>query len=347
MTVAHSRRFLSYLEQHHAEALELVTKGRAAPDLPLQDACDVVYTLELLDRADLIGPDGAQAFWDHARRWRLAGGLNAVGPEAPRANVHLTAYALGALRLLLGHGLTVAKPYFALDAWNISQLLDADSRPKWPKRYSHHSWRVSHWVGGSASIVLALWELDPTGAQRQGLPPVQKVLEAADSLIDPATGLLKCYKSRLVQKGFRFLYRLRHDPDAGDVGGIVHLHWVNYAVGRLPYKAHQPLFDRSVAVSRRAPFIEAVPYCLDFDIVQIVRTSASQPVLASEHKQRAQAFIDDIAAFFENRLDSAYALHKLPGALATQHEAALIVGAARVEPLGIAPIDIIKRAGWI
>jgi hypothetical protein len=37
----------------------------------------------------------------------------------------------------------------------------------------------------------------------------------------------------------------------------------------------------------------------------------------------------------------------LPGALATQHEAALIVGAARVEPLGIAPIDIIKRAGWI
>jgi len=347
MTVAHSRRFLNYLEQHHAEALNLLTKGQAAPDLPLQDACDVVYTLELLDRTDLIGPDGAQAFWDHARRWRLAGGINAVGPQAASANVHLTAYALGALRLLLGHGLAVSKPYFASDAWRVSDLLDANARPKWPKRYSHHSWRVSHWVGGSASIVLALWALDPAGAQRNGAPPVAKVLEAADSLIDPSTGLLKCYNSQLVQKAFRFLYRLRHDPDAGDVGGIVHLHWVNYASDRLPYKASKPLFDRSVAVSHRRPFIETVPYCLDFDIVQIVRTSAAEGELNDEHKARAQAFIDDIASFFETKLDAGYALHKLPGALATQHEAAFIVGAKTVEPLGIAPIDIIKRAGWI
>ena len=347
MTVVHSRPFLDYLEQHHAKALNLVQKGQASPDLPLQDACDVVYTLELLGRADLIGPDGAQAFWDHACRWRLAGGLNAVGPEAPSANVHLTAYALGALRLLLGHGLVVAEPYFTTDAWRISDLLDDQARPRWPKRYSHHSWRVSHWVGGSASIILALWALDPANARRHKIPPVETVLEAADSLIDPATGLLKCYRSRLLQKGFRFLYRLRHDPDAGDVGGIVHLHWVNYASGRLPYKARQPLFERSVAVSRNKPFIEAVPYCLDFDIVQIVRTSADGENLALEHKQRAQAFIDDIATFFETRLDGDYALHKLPGALATQHEAALIVGAETVEPLGVAPIDIIKRAGWI
>jgi hypothetical protein len=347
MTVAHSRRFLDYLEQHHRQALDLVTKGQASPDLPLQDACDVIYTLELLDRTDLIGPDGAQAFWDHARRWRLAGGINAARPDAPSANVHLTAYALGSLRLLLAHGFSVAKPYFASDAWRVSDLLDANARPKWPKRYSHHSWRVSHWVGGSASIVLALWALDPAGAQRHGVPPIKTVLEAADSLIDPTTGLLKCYKSVLVQKGFRFLYRLRHDPDAGDVGGIVHLHWVNYATGRLPYKAHQPLFDRSVTVSHRRPFIETVPYCLDFDIVQIIRTSAAEGQISGEDKQRAQAFIEDIATFFETRLNGDYALHKLPGALATQHEAALIIGAATVEPLGIAPVDIIQRAGWI
>ncbi|MDG2528272.1 hypothetical protein [Caulobacter endophyticus] len=347
MTVAPHRRFLDYLEEHHHSALELLVKGRPAPDLALQDACDVVYTLELIGQTGLIGPDGAQAFWDHARRWRLAGGLNAAAPDAPSANVHLTAYALGALRLLLSHDLPVARPLFAVDGWKISDLLDADARPKWPKKWSHHSWRVSHWIGGSASIVLSLWVLDPAGAERRGVPAVDSVLKAADSLIDPRTGLLKCYKSDLVQKGFRALYRLRHDPDAGDVGGIVHLHWVNYATGRLPYKAAAPLFERSVAVSHNQPFIESAPYCLDFDIVQIIRTSAAGPDLPDQQKARAAAFIDDIARFFETRLNGGYALHKLPGALATQHEAALILGQAELAPLGIAPIDIIKRAGWI
>jgi hypothetical protein len=98
---------------------------------------------------------------------------------------------------------------------------------------------------------------------------------------------------------------------------------------------------------QRAPFIEAVPYCLDFDVVQIVRTTAHGTALPSVVIQRAGRYASDILQFMQEGLDHSYALHKLPGALATVHECALIC--AREDVFGIAPkpVDIIREAFWL
>ncbi len=339
-------KVLAYLETHHAPALRLVTQGAPVDGVALQDACDVVYSLVLLGRADRLTREGAEAFAALTRTRRLAGGLNVAASDATPAIVHLTAYALGALALYRDAGHDVSAEALDAPRFDWGALFHAEGLPKWPAQWSHHGWRVSHWVGGAPSILFNLHRLAPQRAQ--GAPALAAVLQAADGVIDPRTGLLKCYRSDLAQKLFRALYRLRHDPDAGDVGGVVHLHWVNWASGRMPYKATAELFARAKAVYARKPFIEAVPYCLDFDVIQIVRTAAPSPSdLDAGVKARARAFMDDVAQFLETRLDGAYAVHKLPGALATQHEAALILGEARVAPLGTPAVDIIKLAGWI
>ena len=179
------------------------------------------------------------------------------------------------------------------------------------------------------------------------MPVPADVLTAADRLVNPRNGLLKCYSSEFAQRVFKALYRIRHDPEAGEVGGIVHLHWVNYATGRTPFKAAAPLFDRARKLYWKAPFLEKTPYCLDFDIVQILRTSAPDRLTDPQILDRAKRFIDDIDLFFSTSLDEHYALHKLPGALATQHEAALILGLDKFGSSDLRPIDIIKKAGWI
>lgn len=337
----------TYLEAHHTDALTLVTRGVHAPTLSLERACDMIYTLCLTEQAHRLTSEGAKAFGQYVKSWSLAGGITGAAPGSPQANVHLTAYVLGALNLLRESGTPVVEPLFAPSGWNMAQLVDDTNLPRWPKKFSHHSWRVSHWVGGAASIIYNLWRLAPEQAAREHVPAPSDVLVAADRLVNARNGLLKCYSSELAQRLFKALYKIRHDPEAGEVGGIVHLHWVNYATGRVPYKAAEHLFDRARKLYWKAPFLEKTPYCLDFDIVQILRTSAAGNLTDPRILSRAKRFIEDIDLFFETSLDDAYALHKLPGALATQHEAALILGLETFGSSDVKPIDIIKKAGWI
>jgi hypothetical protein len=126
------------------------------------------------------------------------------------------------------------------------------------------------------------------------------------------------------------------------------LHWANYAAGRLPYKAAPALFERIWALLRRRPFMENVPYCLDFDIVQLARTTIAEgdPRRAALNARLCD-YADDIIGFYDTKLDGQYSLHKLPGGLATLHECALTVGLAEVPGLEIAPVDIAREACWI
>lgn len=307
--------------------------------------CDAAYSRHLIGDE----PFSAQAlehFLAVAGACRLAGAATGDGETL---NVHLTAYVLGALNLAAPKHAAAVTEFVGRQDWRWEQIFDRDTLlPKWPWKYTHHSWRVSHWVGGAPSIIKSVRKLAPERAAERGLPQVDDLLRAADSLIDARTGLLRTYKSDALQFVFRQIYRLRHDPEVGDVGGIVHLHWVNYAEGRLPYKAGAALFDQAWTLMQRAPFIEKAPYCLDFDIVQIVRTAAPSPAALDDAiKARADRYARDTMAFLAERMDGAYTLHKLPGALATVHECALIRGDAQAQDLGIAPIDIIKDAFWI
>lgn len=340
-------RINTYLDAYHADGLRILEQGLPSDTVPLEAACDLVYTLALTHQLDRISDKGANAFLAHAQRFAWAGKLNMPVATATPINVHLSAYVLGSLRLLAGAGRRFAAPIFDATAMHVGEIIDETLLPRWPRAWGHHSWRVSHWVGGSASILQSLWQLAPEIAEERGLPTAGAVLSRADTLVNETTGLLKCYKSETIQRLFKALYRVRHDPLAGEVGGIVHLHWVNYSEGRLPYKRADALFSQAQTLYWTEPFLEGAPYCLDFDIVQIVRTSAPSDVFDSRTKERASRFIDDIDEFFASRLDQAYALHKLPGAIATQHEAALILGLDRFGRSEMEPIDIIKRAGWI
>lgn len=311
----------------------------------LQDHADIVYSLHLLGAADRLSPVAATRFGAMLAGAQLHGRPVGVAIAEKRPNAHLTAYALGAVRLLDKAGLA-PMPAQLYHGWDLAQLIDGNDLPIWPRAWTHHIWRVSHWIGGVPSILLQLADAPvDTGVDRA---MVARVLTACEArIIDQATGLLRPYRSRLLQAAFRAAYRLRHDPDIGDVGGVVHLLWVHHASGR-DYVAPAALHRAATRHLRAAPFIETMPYCLDFDIVQLARTTQAEVGAGAQAlADRAERFATDIAAFLSAPIPAAYTLHKLPGALATLHECAFICDAPQTTAIGTAPIDIIKDAYWI
>lgn len=305
-------------------------------------ACDLVYGRYLLGLAAFETSVGFRHFLTLLSDHRLAGATDDRGPSL---SVHLTAYALASLALAGPSHTLDASAFVRRSTWDSRRLIDPDSlMPRWPRRYSHHAWRVGHWVGGAPAILRLVRQLAPE--IDQAMPATSRVLETCDSLIDDRTGLLRTWRSPLLQSGFRHIYRLRHDPEVGAVGGIAHLHWINHAEGRTPYRAADPLFQRASILMQRRPFIERVPYCLDFDVLQIVRTAATAP-LADALRQRAGDYAQAIAAFLMIQTPQTYALHRLPGALAALHECALIQDETRVEALATPARDIILDAGWL
>jgi len=341
-----SANVMGYLGSRAPDALGFWTEKGSAARPDVLAACDTLYSLNLIGRMDLLAPDAGERFTDLLKDHSLAGGIGAG--NGPELSVHKTAYVLGVLHILAAYGQSVQEQVLRKDDWRKDALLDETHRPRWPWYFSHHAWRVGHWIGGIPAIVLSLWRLAPELAVRNGLPAANDVLHSSDSLIDRKTGLFRAYKVEAIQWLFRALYRLRHDPEMGDLGGIAHLHWANYAAGRLPYKAAPALFDRAWTLLDRRPFMENVPYCLDFDIVQLARTS----IPAGDHRhgalrERLCDYADDIITFYETGLNGDYTLHKLPGGLATLHECALAVDLAEVPGLEIAPVDIARQACWI
>lgn len=318
---------------------------RAPPSGPdaILASCDQIFARSLMGQP----PFATSAGFD--RHLNLLGSARLAGTRAEggvRLSVHLTAYALASLNLAGEPFRSQAAALVRDQVWDWRLLIDPETLlPHWPARYAHHAWRVGHWVGGAPAILRLLRALAPEACAGLAAAPVAQVLEACDRLIDPRTGLLRTWRTPLLQTAFRQIYRLRHDPDAGAIGGVAHLHWINHVEGRTPYKAAVALYDRAWKLMQRRPFIEQAPYCLDFDVVQIVRTAASGP-MPEAVRQRARDYAADITAFLTHA-GPAYSLHRLPGALATLHECALISGETQASGLGAPAIDIIKEAGWL
>lgn len=337
---------LTYLHRHAAPELVFWTRRSADAPIDLVALCDTLYSLKLTGGMNLLAPDAGLRFARLLGRYTLAGEIGkGCGPAL---GVHKTAYALGVLNLLAAHGQPVQREALRAEGWRSHELLDGRHRPRWPWYFTHHAWRVGHWIGGIPAIVLSLWRLTPELASHNRLPAAALVLGSSDSLIDKDTGLFRAYRIGALQRLFRALYRLRHDPDAGDLGGIAHLHWGNYAAGRMPYKAGPALFDRTWAVMQRRPFMEGAPYCLDFDIVHLARTAIPEgDDRRAQLHARVRDYADDITEFYDTRLNGDYALHKLPGGLAALHECALTADMDRVPGLNVVPVDIAREAYWI
>lgn len=320
--------------------------AKSGKTLGLQDRCDIAYSRYLLGLSPFVSQGCFAEFLSAAKLAELAGTAKRGGQ---RLNVHSTAYLLGTLNLASKTFPTEVEAFLGDQDWQIATIINLENNlPLWPAKYSHHSWRVSHWIGGTPSILKSLWRQIPEICRSKGFPDLGTVLSTCDTLIDGRKGVLRTYNSDFLQNIFRELYRLRHDPDAGEIGGIVHLHWINYAEGRLPYKANDLLYLKARKLLDKTPFMEKTPYCLDFDIVQIVRTSSlGSSTRDARLNSRALQFGNDICAFLDSSLNSDYGLHRLPGALATVHECAMICGDKNTFELGIPSIDIIREAFWI
>lgn len=339
-----AKAIFTWLETRHADCFRFWTRGAGqVGQNRLQDHADLVYSLFLLGRGDMINEESAKAFALHVADQALFGRPTASAPKSSTpVNAHLTAYLLGTLRLLQAMGKIVPNEGL-YGVWRQDLLIDPSFLPRWPRAWSHHVWRVSHWIGGIPSIILHL--------SKSGMVPwasdeclLRVLASCEENVIDKKSGLLRPYRSELFQHMFRQIYRLRHDPDLGNLGGVVHLLWVNHAVGR-PYVASDALFRAASNELRRTPFMETMPYCLDFDIFQLARTAGQKN--GGDLSGRAETFIDDTTAFFTNQIPDSYTLHKLPGALATMHECAYMTGSETVRGLGTERVDIIRTAFWI
>jgi len=322
------------------DGLAFWTGGNGAADVvPPQDHADIVYSLYLIGEGERIDPGAAKRFAKH-----LAG-LPLYGKTRKGLNAHVSAYLLATIRILVELGKLNSEDDIEeiYQDWQQDLLFDSLLLPRWPRMWSHHIWRVSHWIGGSSSILLHLAASGRVAWATKEL--LQQVLDASERhILDHHTGLLRTYRSKLLHRGFRKLYQALHDPDIADLGGIVHLLWVYHAIDRR-YVGSAALSAAASRELRREPFMESVPYCLDFDIIQLKRTAEFQ--FDKDTVARADRFIDDTLAFFRAPLSSTYTLHKLPGALAALHECAFITGQEKVRGLEVERTDIIRVAYWL
>jgi hypothetical protein len=336
---------IDFLKNNHSAVFDFWTKGDLTQfsTVSPQDHADYIYTSRFIGTLGNIKKSAVQRFAE----FLLSAPLSGRKGYQERFIPHLSAYLLGALNILGNNGFSKDRTTVLSNInINIEELIDLKTMlPLWPAKWSHHSWRVSHWIGGIPSIMLTMANHQPNSDIN--IEMVNQVLDACNTkIVKLKTGLLKAYKSELIQKAFRTLYRLRHDPEHGDIGGIVHLLWINHALNR-PYVANDALLQIASNGLNNVPFLESQPYCLDFDYIQLVRTILEQsPSLKNEHIiARAKQFSHDLNDFLSNIPMQGYTLHKLPGALATLHELAFLLQDNK--NIEIKPIDIIKEAYWL
>jgi len=335
-----------HVQNRHRALYDFWTGSGKMPDATLEAHCDIVYTLYLLAESKAISPAAISEFLAYASKLELPGWKVKSG-NSNKISVHNCAYLFGVLNLL--HEDPGPLYDVVLDGRTLlmSEIVnEKNSLPVFPRKWAHHNWRVSHWLGGIPSILLSM----ERSGSRYGRPfwgMASRVRDALDSVISSKTGLICAYQSQLLQLLFRAAYRLRHDPDLGDVGGIAHILWIDHAMGR-NYIARDALFGQaSCLFNAHTPFMEKVPYCLDFDIVQIVRTAGVQlNAHRHENKLRSDEMIKSIENYFISPGED-YTLHKIPGALATYHECAFLSERRLSFTADGIPIDIIKRAYWL
>lgn len=336
---------LKYLSGRHGRLFDFWTNGHHIPEASIEEHCDMVYSLFLLGETAAISSLAVRAFLDYARTLALPG-WHSPAAAGSSISVHNCAYLFGALNLLGTRFTDLYAPVLEGREFRLHDLVEKKTlRPRFPSKWSHHNWRVSHWLGGIPSILLSLESSVPDKLKSPGISAQVRV--AVDGLMDPSTGLIRAYRSAALQRLFRLAYSLKHNPDLGDVGGVAHILWIDHVLGRR-YIAVQQIRDAAAKLLlAHRPFMEQVPYCLDFDIVQALRTSSMQMDGASSQEIfRASELMEALADYFSNPAPS-YTLHKVPGALAAYHECALLAGYSELPGTCITSIDIIKFANWL
>ena len=333
-----SEKYPKYLRYWTLESKEALCKDN------LISYCDVLYSLFLLNWPVEVQKSKIVDFIETTSTLKLYGTKLEQG-EHFDCSCHLSAYLLGTVQILRKEFPNFTSNIELKLVWDFQEIIDENYIPKFPAKFTHHSWRVSHWLGGVPSIILNVYRETNDVKYKELL---DKVLSNIESKAINDQGLIKVHKSDFLHKVFRTLYQIKHSPKIGDIGGIVHILWIYHYLGK-QYKSNDKLLGYALSlIDLNKRFIEDVPYCLDFDFIQLIRTASDEQQMSEKELEVFTHFKLEIEKYFQNELilASDFTLHKLPGALATLVESEIALHAIRNEEAkGYS--DIIKTAAWL
>jgi hypothetical protein len=307
-------------------------------DSDLFGAIDFVYSFYICGILEEVTSKKSRNVWaDRIMAYQGEEGWFNSSDFQKHSVYHSTAYALGALKIL---GFTDGKDYFSRLSL-FSGLMKANTNIGYDRTHFNlnlieklHFWRGSHKAGGIAAIVGQISEVPGLTEKLLGITAPRNWLEFwakhyFDKL-DSRTGLwlLVPYP---IDLAFGLIYRLKHSPGIGKIGGAAHLYWIFTKMG-LRYPSPEQLSMYTLNQNLNGGLYEKYPYCLDFDGNFLLGRSYSfldkkekeirKRILVSLEKNK-NAVID----YLINRKPDDWYLssHPLPGALAAVAEADLII----------------------
>ncbi len=220
---------------------------------------------------------------------------------------HSTAYALSTLNLIECMG--AQKKSIAKLINHVVKSIDVEASKKssFGLVDKVHVWRASHTFGGMSCI----FEL----GKQFGVLSSNPVLSYYESIIGD-DGLWR-FSNPILQKIFDSIYRIKHDPLLAIYGGAAHLYW---HMSKIPDNVDPHItMQNLLQIYKNKSILEKVPYCLDYDLLFIMRFYAKN----FEYSEIIKKEIDDtftrvgleILSFLTHQSDRLW-LHALPGLLA-------------------------------
>lgn len=171
-----------------------------------------------------------------------------------------------------------------------------------------HQWRGSHTFGGICAIQYYL--------KKHDFPTNLDLLHYYQDQIS-TDGLLNL-TNRVVSKCFDSLYVLRHRPDTAKFGAVAHLYWM-FERKNLQQVDSQSVLTAINSLVNSDGSVEAIPYCLDYDLLYILRFFLETENKTTEAYQASIQTLNKCGHRIYNFImsnSSKFWLHAIPGALA-------------------------------
>jgi hypothetical protein len=324
--------------------------GAAAPDLI--GAIDIAYAAFILGVLDRLTDTEGRARWiDYILSFQGDDGWFRMADRQRHNAEHSTAYALGALQILSGNRGTAIprlKPFRALAA-QIEKAPGVNRAPFALNALDRlHFWRGSHRAAGIAAIVGAVHELGLPTRELLGIEDPEGWLRGWWDYFAARTSSDGYWRFGPVpvQAAFNALYRRRHDPRLGTMGGAAHLYWIAERLGA-PFPHAAAMIESTAGLVRPTGLYEDEPYCLDLDgnflIARALRQLPGADARIGIAHRALAANRDAVVQWFLVRPPERWngRSHVLPGAFAAVAEADLVLdGVAQWR-------DVFEVAWWL
>lgn len=335
------------------EALAAAAAAADPDERALFDCLDLVYLLHILHAWPHTAPETRARWWRAIVARQDGRGWFHARDRQRHSPVHVTAYALGALRLLAGPQTEALGPHprapHGLCAIGPDEAVGRAGRAALGPLERLHFWRGSHRAGGVVAIQALLAEPVLGGAGTDAVTPALRAL-VADWMAasDAATG---CWTLAPAwqQRPFDLLFALRHAPPHCRLGAAAHIYWPAARLG-VPCAHPRAALDAVAIAQRPDGRFENTPYCLDYDGLFIARHALRS---AEGGRDDMQVYLTGIAAGVRANIERAAidgrlwarGVHGMVGALA----ALALAGRVLDGDAGEAPrlADPLEETWWL